>query len=172
MFWWRLNGIGELTATISSWIIAPLMLFAHVFDKPVQALCGTKAAFSTDPNLLGARMLFMVGWVLLVGIGVSYCTQMTDENKLKNFVKRARPFHFFWKPIIQHLGENEYKEAEGLGRTLISLLLALGCAFALTFGVGKLLLGSKLLGILYLCGFGVFLSLQYDGSILIFAKNI
>jgi solute:Na+ symporter, SSS family len=145
-FWWRLNAMGELVATIVSWIIAPLLLFGHVFDGLMYQIFGMEN-FSTDPNYLGARMLFMVMVITPIAIVVSLLTKPTDIKHLEYFINRARPFHFFWKPVIKHM-DGHYQEAENLGRTLVSWIILAVSIFSLIFGVGKLLFGHHLNGII------------------------
>ncbi len=158
-FWWRLNATGDLVATMAAWVIAPLLLFGKVFDGPARVLLGLDASveFSTDPNLIGARMLFMVITVTAVAVIVSYCTPPTDMERLKEFVIRAKPMRFFWKPVIRQLSV-EYHENESFERTMVSWFIAVICIGSLIFGIGKLLFGSRWLGIVLLC---LFLGLLY-----------
>lgn len=155
-FWWRLNGPGDLAGTITAWIIAILLLFVKAFDAPARVVLGLgeDVAFSSDPNLLGARMVFVVIVVTLVAVVVSYLTKPTDIIVLKKFIIDARPFHFFWKPVIEKL-DMEYVEHESLGRTIISWFIALACTFSLLYGVGKLILGEIGLGVACLVVFSV-----------------
>jgi hypothetical protein len=82
--------------------MAPLVLFG-VFDAPARYLFGIETNFSNDPNLLGARMLFVVIVVTVVSVTVTLLTKPTEEERLKQFILRVRPFHFFWMPVIRRL---------------------------------------------------------------------
>lgn len=146
-FWWRLNAAGEFAGLLACWIITPLLLFARVFDGPARWLFGITNNFSDDPNLLGARMLFMIIVGTTISVVVSLLTKPTDEKHLEEFLKRVRPFHFFWKPVIRRLGI-DYRELETVWRTLMSWLLVAICTYALIFGIGKILLGSPVIGLI------------------------
>ena len=153
-FWWRMNAWGELVASIGAWVVAALMIFVKIFDAPARHLFGLEVDLSTDPNLVGARMLVIVITVVVLNIVVSLCTRPTNEKTLEKFLLLARPFHFFWRPVIQRMDAN-YREAEPLGRTIVSWILALICVWALLLGIGGLLLDQVVLGVGCLVGFGI-----------------
>jgi len=158
-FWWRFNATGELVATIVSWMLAPLLLFPcgfgePIFDAPMRFLFGVKGNFSNDPNLLGARMLFMLVSVTATAIVTTLLTPPTDDEHLRRFLLRVRPFRLLWRPVIKRL-EIDYPASEGLGRTLVSWLLAIICLCCLLLGLGKLFLGEPLLGVSCLAIFAV-----------------
>ena len=157
-FWWRQTTAGDLAATITSWIIAPLLLFScgfgePIFDEPVRRIFHTEASLSSDPGLVGARMLFMLAVVTVVSVTVSLLTRPVDDELLERFVLRARPFRFFWRPVIRRRGI-DYEESESFGRTLVSWALALTSVYALLFGIGKLLFGAYGLGLACMALFG------------------
>ena len=146
-FWWRMNAMGELAAAVGVWVFTPLMLFGpHIFDGLGRALFGPEARLSGDANLLGARMLLIVVLVTTIAVATSLLTCPTEEARLEQFILRAKPFHFFWKPVIRRLG-GEFHENESFGRTLLSWAIAFACVYALMYGIGKILLGSVLTGL-------------------------
>ena len=150
-FWWRLNAAGNLIAIVYAWAIAPLLLFGRILDEPARRIFHLSAEtnFSDDPNLLGARMLFMMVSVGIVAIVASYLTKPTDLEHLRDFLMRAKPFKFFWRPVIRKLG-CDYVEHESMLRTLLSWILASVATCSLIFGIGKLLLGEPKLGMLFI----------------------
>jgi Na+/proline symporter len=147
--WWRLTVEGDFAGIISGWIIAPLLLFGRVFDEPARWFLNLEddVRFSSDPTLLGARMLFMVVLLTTIIVVVSLCTKPTDDETLKNFVIKARPFRWCWLPIIRKL-DTPYIEYENFPRTLISWLIGIVSVGSLLFGIGELLLGSNAKGML------------------------
>lgn len=155
-FWWRLNAWGDLAATATAWIVAPLLLFTPLFNAPMAALLKLDEGvlFNSDPNLIGARMAFSITLVSAAAVIVSFLTPPTEMEKLKRFVLKARPFGFFWKPVIKQIGF-AYHCPESFGRTLVSWLIAMACVGSLIFGVGKLLLGQRPLGLACLAVFAV-----------------
>lgn len=147
-FWWRINGRSELIGMVAGWIFTILLLVTKSFDGIAASILNLPedVAFSSDGNLVGARMLFMVASVGIVVIVASFFTKIDDMDGLKKFILRARPFPYGWKPVIAELDE-PYTVQEPLGRTLVSWLIAgLGVSCTL-FGIGKLLLGPRELGV-------------------------
>ena len=103
-------------------------------------------------------MVFMVVVVTAVAVVVSLRTKVTDEDTLRRFMVRARPFHLFWRPAMNRLG-TFYREGETFSGTLISWFLALTSVYSLLFGIGKLLLGSPGVGLICLAVFAVTLAI-------------
>lgn len=150
-FWWRLNAAGDLAAVVSSWSLAGILVFTDLFDRPARLILGLskEVHFSSDDDLMGARMLFMVVSVTVVAIFVTFLTKPTADFRLKEFLLKVQPFHFFWKPVINRL-QIEYPERDNLRRTLISWLIMVICVVALIGGIGEILLGSLLKGLIAL----------------------
>lgn len=162
-FWPRLTAAGDLAAMLACWAVAPLLLFPcgfgePIFDAPARRLFGFDGALSNDPNLLGARMLFVVVVVTVVAGAVSLCTRPADEDRLRAFLLKARPFQLFWGATARRLGV-DYPEGERPVRTLVSWLWAAAVVYGLLFGAGKLLLGDRRLGIGCLVLFAVALAI-------------
>ncbi len=149
--WWRQNAMGELAGVITTWVLGSLLLFGKVFDGLATRILGLEdgVEFSTDPNLLGARMLFVTGFVTLISIAVSLITRPTDQQVLRSFILSAQPLKEFWRPALRELGVN-YHAPETLRRTTISWILGTTAVAALLFGIGELLLGTKSYGIAYI----------------------
>jgi Na+/proline symporter len=167
-FWWRLNGKAELVGMVVGWVAVVLLLITRTFDAPMSALLNLPdgVVFSSDPNLVGARMLFMILVVGFAVITAAFLTKPDDPELLKKFVLRARPFPMGWRPIIKLLDE-PYSTPEPFFRTMVSWLIAGTGVTCVLFGVGKLLLGPRGLGLLLLLvGLGaIYLTLrriQYD----------
>jgi len=154
--WWRLNAIGDLSGIITAWVMAILILFAHVFDAPARVILHLDAEtkFSSDPNLLGARMLLVIISVITVLVIVSLLTKKVDEKHLQQFVAQAKPPKIFWNKVVRQVDCEKY-DCEKIGRTLISWAIAVVCIFSFIFGVGKLLLGSPKIGLINLVVFVV-----------------
>jgi len=166
--WWRLNRYGDFASLVAGWVFAPSLLFLKLFDRPMAWFLNLPegVAFSSDPNLLGARMLFMITAVTATAVIVSLLTPPEDEEVLKKFVLRARPFAFGWRPVIRRL-DVTYEEIEDFPRTILSWAIGVVAVFSLLFGIGQFLLGSSLLGALCLVVFlgGIFwtvIRLQQD----------
>lgn len=148
-FWWRLNGKAELVGMVAGWVGVVLLLITRSFDAPMATLLNLPegVAFSSDPNLVGARMLFMIILVGFFVITAALLTKPDDPELLKKFVLRARPFSLGWRPIIKLLDE-PYNTPEPFFRTMVSWIIAGTGVSCMLFGVGKLLLGPRGLGLL------------------------
>lgn len=146
--WWRTTGKAELAALGVGWGMAILLIYVKAFDTPAGKLLGLDedVVFSSDPNLVGARMFLMVFSVGLTVVVASLLTKPEDMDQLKRFAMRARPFTFGWRPVIKEM-TLVYVEQEPIGRTLVSWLIALIGVISLLVGTGKLLLGSSLMGL-------------------------
>jgi SSS family solute:Na+ symporter len=147
--WWRINGPAELIAMVSGWVVTLLLLVFKVFDAPMAALLGLPEGvlFSSDENLIGARMLLVVTWVGLTAVMAAYLTEPEDMDHLKKFLLRARPFAFGWRPVVRQL-DAPYRVEETTFRTLVSWGIALLAVVAILFGTGWLLLGPRDWGLL------------------------
>ncbi len=151
--WWRTTGKGELIALVVGWIMTILLVFVNAFDGPAFAWFGMED-FSSNPDLVGARMLLMVvsvGAAVVIG---SLLTKPEEMEQLKHFAYRARPFAFGWKPVIREMNV-VYVEQEPLGRTLCSWAIAMTAVIGILVGVGKLLLGEPVFGLVMLVIGGV-----------------
>lgn len=145
--WWRTTGKGELIALIVGWIMTILLIFVNAFDAPATVLLGLEEGvkFSSDGDLVGARMLLMVVTVGAAVVIGSLLTKPEDMEQLKHFAYRARPFAFGWRPVIREMNA-VYVEQEPLGRTLVSWAIAMTAVIGILTGVGKLLLGDPAFG--------------------------
>lgn len=160
--WWRTTGKAEVIALIVGWVMAILMLFVRIFDNAFTDKLfgagvdgeGVQYHLSNDPNLVGARMLVMVVAVGLAVIIASLLTKPEKMDRLKAFAARARPFSFGWRPVISQM-EVVYIEEEPIGRTMCSWVIGLLAMGSILYGIGKLLLGPRGLG-LGLIAMGVF----------------
>jgi Na+/proline symporter len=160
--WWRLNRFGDFAALLAGWVLSLSILLFRVFDRPMAWLLDLPegVAFSSDPGLLGARMLTMVIGVTLTAVVVSLLTPPEKAEVLDSFLRRARPFACGWRPIVKRMEAHEpYQEVENLPRTLISWAIGVVTVFSLLFGIGQLLIGIRWLGLLCFIIFAVGLTI-------------
>ncbi len=160
-YWPRMNALGELASSVGAYTLSALMTLGGVFDAPGRKLFGWETDLSTDPDLLGARMLLMVLVMVVLAVVFTFCSSRTSDEKLKEFLLRARPFHLFWRSTMERLGI-QYEEGEHIGRTLVSWILILVSVYGLLFGIGKLLLGSWWVGVICLVVFIVALKVSVN----------
>jgi len=144
--WPRLNAAGEIAASVAGCIFTPMLLAGklnfitnRLFSIPEDVL------FHKDYDYLGARILFMLVTVILAAVIVSLLTKPTDPDQLSEFIKRVRPLRFFWGRISDQYNIR-YQPVETFSGTLLSWIIFLACVACLIFGIGKVLLGSPVLG--------------------------
>lgn len=147
-FWWRMTATAEVVSLATALVNTPLMLFARVYDKPMQYLLnlGPDTPFSSHQDLLGARMCLNMLICTVVAIIVALWTKPADDEHLKRYIQLVKPFKLFWGRTANRLGI-EYTEGESISRTFVSWVLAIICVFSLMWGVGKLLLGAPWFGL-------------------------
>jgi len=143
--WWRINAVGEIASFVVNWVVGILMLFGHViFRLEAPLMDGMMSAllrlpegvsFTTDYDLLGARMLFMVTVGVIVCVGVSLCTPPADKKQLEEFVKRTRIHKPGWMPVIR--GIEGYKPAQTVPQILFDWVLVMATVCALLFALAN-----------------------------------
>jgi Na+/proline symporter len=155
-FWWRITGTAEVVVLIVNWTVTPLMLFGKIFDPLMARVLslGPDTPFSSHPDLLGARILFMVVLCAVITVTVSLVTRPTDDKTLREFILTVKPFRYLWQPVLKRL-DIDYEEPESLGRTLVSWCFSVICGYALLLGIGKLLFGEPLQAVIYIAVFVV-----------------
>lgn len=153
-FWWRLNALGELSGIVCAWAVTILLLQAKLFDAPAREILGLAdtTEFSTDYNYLGARILFVAILTVAAAVGMSCITPATNMTQMKEFLRRVKPFHFGWRPVIAEF-EQDYESEETLSRVLWQWLVVTLCALSLIFSIGLLLLGRLIPGMFLLIVF-------------------
>ena len=149
--WWRLNTAGDLAGTVTAWVFGFALLIFKVFDAPARMVLNLdeETNFSTDGDLLGARMILLSAMVIAVSVIVSLLGKPNDIEHLKKFVRKARPPKFLWRRVIDQM-DVDYHAPETFGRTMLSWALAVISIGSLVFAIGKLLLGEPLLGLVNL----------------------
>jgi hypothetical protein len=91
-------------------------------------------------------MLFAITSVTSVTFLVTLLTPPEPMENLKNFLLKARPFAFGWKPVIRELNE-PYEPVETFGRTLFSWCIGMVMVLSLICGIGEMILGSAFVGL-------------------------
>ena len=135
-FWWRINAWGEITALavsgISSTILSPKFAKAVGYWDSIPHL-------DWQYRFIIVLVLCTLSWII-----ISCFTKPVNENHLKAFCEKVKPFPTFWGPI--------YKKYPDLGWKNNFLLCvvhwALGAIaiYSFCFGVGNLMFKNILFG--------------------------
>jgi Na+/proline symporter len=139
-YWWRINAWSEVSAMIASLVASQVLQHIVGLDpeKPSE--------FAT--LMLGTIAISTMCWVT-----VTFATAPEPIETLKSFYERVRPAGGGWEPIRSSTagGDGSNTEASGVGPSLGVRLRdwALGCAmiYLTLFGVGKIILHERSLGV-------------------------
>jgi SSS family solute:Na+ symporter len=133
-FWWRVNATTEIVALVAS-LVTALSLNYWKFG-------------GNDAEGSAVRLLTVVVVSGVAAVGTALFTAPEPREHLLAFYRRVRP-PGAWGPIAEEVGRVDVNaEASGFGwPTFFQMALALLFVFAGMIGIGKLILGSPLLGL-------------------------
>ena len=150
-FWWRINAISEIVATITPFLVYAVLFFGKINVQFPDSL------YIIVPITTAA-------WLV-----TAFLTKPTEESKLANFFKQIRPGGIGWKKF--KLKYPDVKTDKGYRYLFLSWLYGIVLVYMFLFGVGKFIFGEYLnamvlilIGII--AGFLVFKSINKQGSIL------
>jgi len=145
-YWWRINAWSEISAMIASFVVSIYLQTAGGYD-------------SDNPRDFAYLMLITVSFSTVTWLIVTFLTRPEPEERLIAFFRRVRPNARFWRPIAARAPEVK-ADADGM---LNLLDWALGCVFIFLslFGIGKLVLLDFGIGLLYLAGAAVAVSIIF-----------
>ncbi len=150
-FWWRVNALAEIAATITPFIVYAVLYFGK---------------FSIQfPDTL----YVIVPVTTAVWIVTAFVTKPTDEQKLASFFKKIRPGGIGWKKFkAMH---PEVKNDKGYGYLFLNWFLGIVLVYMFLFGVGKFIFGEYGYSAIFIlvglaAGILIFKSFNKQGSIL------
>jgi Na+/proline symporter len=144
-FWWRINAWSEIAAMATSLVVSTAFewkgLWLHVLGRP--------GAFSGSGTVVFAKTALVTTLVTTcVWVAATLLTRPEPESVLLSFYRKVRPQITGWRPIAAQAPETV--QTHGLGRDLWRWLLGCGMVYSALFGVGKLLLERRGLGMILL----------------------
>jgi solute:Na+ symporter, SSS family len=125
-FWWRINAWSELSAMITSGVVASALELVH------------------PEWLYSTKLLTTVGITTIVWLAVTFATPAVDEPRLAAFLEKIRPGSAGWRTIRRDYGLAPHPF---VAEALANWALALVGLFGINFGIGGLLLGRARLGV-------------------------
>jgi SSS family solute:Na+ symporter len=145
-YWWRINAWSEISAMIASFVVSVYLQTAGGYN-------------ARDPRQFAYLMLITVGLSTATWLTVTFLTRPEPEEKLLAFFRRVRPNRTFWGPVAAK-APDVTTDTDGM---LNLIDWALGCVFIFLclFGIGKLILLNYGLGLLYLAGAAVAVSIIF-----------
>ncbi len=144
-FWWRINAWSEISALGASILT---ITFLTLYTKFAGISLELKHQIIVVP-------VSIVTWLI-----VTYITKPEPNETLANFYKKIRPWGF-WSPVSN---TNPDILRTSFMPIIINCLLGIGFIFFSMIGIGKLLLGSPLVG-------AVMILISLLSGILIYIRN-
>ncbi|HYL68332.1 MAG TPA: sodium:solute symporter family protein [Candidatus Limnocylindria bacterium] len=142
-FWWRINAWSEIAAMVSSLLVSAAFEWKGFW----QHLLGRAAAFSGSGTVVFAKTALVTTVVTtIVWVAVTLLTKAEPESILLSFYRKVRPQITGWRPIAVRAPETV--KTHGVGRDLWRWVLGCGMIYSALFGVGKLLLQERGLGMI------------------------
>lgn len=124
-FWWRINAYTEISAMISSFLIAFYFFAFYPGDMPGYQ-----------------QLLINIGVTTIVWLVVTFMTRPTKTEKLISFYNQIQPFSLGWNKVIV---ENNLSRAnEKFGLKLLAIVLGTVLIYGSLFGVGYWIYGEML----------------------------
>jgi SSS family solute:Na+ symporter len=134
-FWWRINAWSEISALLTSLILANLLPLLAKLDGPLQSL-----------NEFSVQLVIIVAVSTVVWVIVTKHTKPVDTERLKTFYRTVRPGGW-WGPIARECPE---VIQDRTSRGIVPWVT--GCMWIYTsmFGLGYLCLGRYRTGVGFL----------------------
>ncbi len=134
-FWWRVNAISEIAATVTPFAVYGFLYFG-------------KFNIAFPESLYIIVPVTTLSWII-----TAYITKPTSEDKLKSFYELIRPGGPGWKKyraLYPHVIADK-----GYGLLMFDWFLGIVLVYMFLFGIGKIIFGELLTGIIF-CSVGLF----------------
>jgi len=141
-FWWRINAWSEVTAMAASLVVASTLM---------------AIGYSTDTNE-GFTVLMLVTTVLSTAawVTVTFLTKPVSMGHLQSFYRRVQPGGRLWKHVSDTIPADELKHPKPhIGIDFMNWILGSFSVWLFLFGIGKIILGPRSLGFIYLALGGI-----------------
>jgi hypothetical protein len=129
-FWWRINAVSEITATVTPFFVYAILYFAKI-----------DIAF---PDTLFIIVPFTtIAWII-----ATFLTKPSEESKLSNFYKTIRPGGPGWKQM--RLNHPDVKNDKGYGYLFLNWILGIVLVYMFLFGIGKIIFAEYFTGLMFI----------------------
>jgi SSS family solute:Na+ symporter len=129
-FWWRINAISEIVATVTPFIVYGMLYFGKFNIKFPETL------YIIVP-------ITTIAWLVTV-----FITKPVEESKLLSFYSKVHPGGKGWKKISEMMPD--VKPDTGYAFLFSSWVLGIVLVYMYLFGIGKIILADYFTGIIYL----------------------
>lgn len=126
-FWWRVNAISEVVATVTPFLVYGVIYFGKLNVKFPETL------FIIVP-------VTTIAWII-----TAFVTKPTDQEHLNSFYRKVHPGGPGWKKIA---GMNpDIVPDSGYALLFVSWFAGIALVYSFLFGIGKLMFGSPVAAI-------------------------
>ncbi len=132
-FWWRINAWSEISAMSAAFITSIILQFGFGFDEG-------------DPKEFAYLLLITVLITTVVWLSVTLLTKPEPKEILLSFYRKVRPNATMWGPIAKE-ATDIIPQKDGLFN-LGNWLCGVAMIYSFLFGLGKIILGSPVIGII------------------------
>jgi len=139
-YWWRVNAWSEVSAMTTAGVVTVVLRVLQPFS-------------GSEQTVFAKSILLTVAITTVVWLAATFLTRPEPEGKLTEFYRRVRPGVLGWKHIAAIAPETPASH-EGW-YNLLDWLLGCLMVYMVLFGIGKLVLGSTGVGLLFLAVSGL-----------------
>lgn len=129
-FWWRVNAIAEIAATVTPFIVYGILYFGKFDVKFPETL------------------YIIVPVTTIVWIITMYLTKPVEQSKLESFYRQVHPGGIGWKKISDKL--TDVKPDSGYFFLFIDWAMGIVLVYMFLFGIGKILFHDYLMGFVFI----------------------
>ena len=127
-FWWRINAWSEISATITPFILLPIVKYYGI--------------------IFPHSLFYLVGATTIVWLTVTFLTKPTDENVLISFYRKVYPGGLLWKKISDKLPD--VKAETAFFPMFLNWILGVILVYSMLFGIGSIIFGEVKIGFVYI----------------------
>ncbi len=127
-FWWRVNALSEIVATVTPFIVYGVLFFGDFNVKFPQTL------YIIVPITTAA-------WIITALI-----TKPTEDSKLRSFYRKVHPGGPGWKKISDMMPE--VVPDSGYGLLFVNWFAGIVLVYSFLFGIGKLIFGDLIAAVI------------------------
>ena len=132
-YWWRINAWSEISALVTSGVIATALNLAGVF---------------TGPDAVAQNLLVTVAVTTVVWVAVTFATQPESDGALLRFYERVRPPGAGWRAVAARTSTPTPGDDLRIG--LRDWIAGCGLVYGALFGIGKLCLADFGAGVAFI----------------------
>ncbi|HMR39350.1 MAG TPA: Na+:solute symporter [Ignavibacteria bacterium] len=129
-FWWRVNAISEIIATVTPFIVYGVLYFGEFDIKFPETL------YIIVP-------ITTIAWII-----TAYITKPTTEAKLESFYTKVHPGGIGWKKVSDKMPH--VKSDSGYFLLFINWFAGVVLVYSFLFGVGKIIFGETFAGAVFI----------------------